>query len=65
MAKVMVILNKEDFMSPVELLSHWSLGGVDWLVIGVAIALAYIVLGIAGFGPATSAVPKPAMPNTI
>ncbi|MGH8404995.1 MAG: sulfite exporter TauE/SafE family protein, partial [Pseudomonas sp.] len=27
-------------MSPVELLSHWSFGGVDWLVIGVAIALA-------------------------
>lgn len=44
-------------MSPVELLSHWSFGGVDWLVIGVAIALAYIVFGIAGFGTALVAGP--------
>lgn len=57
MAKVMAISNKEYVMSPVELLSHWSFGGVDWLVIGVAIALAYIVFGIAGFGTALVAGP--------
>ena len=57
MAKVMAISNKEYLMSPVELLSHWSFGGVDWLVIGVAIALAYIVFGIAGFGTALVAGP--------
>jgi len=57
MAKVMTISNKEYRMSPVELLSHWSFSGVDWLVIGLGIALAYIVFGIAGFGTALVAGP--------
>jgi uncharacterized membrane protein YfcA len=57
MAKVMAIFIKDYLMSPVELLSHWFFGGVDWLVIGLGIALAYIVFGIAGFGTALVAGP--------
>ena len=44
-------------MDPVELMSQWSFGGVDWLVIGLGIAVAYIVFGIAGFGTALVAGP--------
>ena len=44
-------------MSPVELMSQWSFGGVDWLVIGLGIVVAYIVFGIAGFGTALVAGP--------
>ena len=44
-------------MSPVELMSQWSFGGVDWLVIGVGVTVAYIVFGIAGFGTALVAGP--------
>ena len=39
-------------MNPVELMSQWSFGGVDWLVIGLGIVVAYLVFGIAGFGTA-------------
>ena len=44
-------------MSLVELMGQWSLGALDWLVIGLGIALAYIVFGIAGFGTALVAGP--------
>ena len=44
-------------MSPVELMSQWSFGGTDWLVIGLGVAVAYIVFGIAGFGTALVAGP--------
>eukprot|EP01031_Cornospumella_fuschlensis_P007266 gene7266-9004_t len=57
MAKVMDISFKELPMSPVELMSQWSFGGTDWLVIGLGVAVAYIVFGIAGFGTALVAGP--------
>ncbi len=57
MAKVMTISFKEYDMSPVELMSQWSFSGVDWLVIGLGVVLAYIVFGIAGFGTALVAGP--------
>lgn len=44
-------------MSPVELMSEWSFGGVDWLVIGLGVVVAYVVFGIAGFGTALVAGP--------
>ena len=44
-------------MSPVELMSQWSFSGIDWLVIGLGVTVAYIVFGIAGFGTALVAVP--------
>jgi len=44
-------------MSPLELMSQWSFGGTDWLVIGLGVAVAYIVFGIAGFGTALVAGP--------
>ena len=44
-------------MSPVELMSQWSFGAMDWLVIGVGVVIAYIVFGIAGFGTALVAGP--------
>ncbi|MFO2463743.1 sulfite exporter TauE/SafE family protein [Pseudomonas sp. 15FMM2] len=44
-------------MSLVELMGQWSFGVLDWLVIGLGIALAYIVFGIAGFGTALVAGP--------
>ena len=44
-------------MSVMGLLESWPWGGVDWLVIGLGIALAYIVFGIAGFGTALVAGP--------
>jgi uncharacterized protein len=53
----MAISNKEYVMSLVELMSQWSFSSVDWLVIGLGIALAYIVFGIAGFGTALVAGP--------
>ena len=37
MAKVMATSNKELPMGPVELMSQWSFGGADWLVIGVGV----------------------------
>lgn len=57
MAKVMAISQKAMFMHPLELMSHWPLGDVGWGVIGLGIALAYIVFGIAGFGTALVAGP--------
>ena len=44
-------------MSLVEWMGQWSFGTLDWLVIGLGIALAYIVFGIAGFGTALVAGP--------
>jgi len=44
-------------MNVLELLSQWPWGAVDWLVIGLGVALAYIVFGIAGFGTALVAGP--------
>ena len=44
-------------MSPVELMSQWTFGGIDWLVIGLGVTVAYIVFGIAGFGTALVAGP--------
>ncbi|MDM8193866.1 sulfite exporter TauE/SafE family protein [Pseudomonas koreensis] len=44
-------------MSMMELLGEWSWGAGGWAVIAVAIALAYIVFGIAGFGTALVAGP--------
>ena len=44
-------------MSLVELMSQWSFGAVDWLVIGLGVVLAYVVFGIAGFGTALVAGP--------
>ncbi|MCP2224956.1 putative membrane protein YfcA [Pseudomonas silensiensis] len=44
-------------MSVLELLNPWPFGATDWLVIGLGIALAYIVFGIAGFGTALVAGP--------
>jgi len=44
-------------MSMMELLGAWSWGADGWAVIGLAIALAYIVFGIAGFGTALVAGP--------
>jgi uncharacterized membrane protein YfcA len=44
-------------MSMVELLGQWSWGASGWLAIGLGIALAYIVFGIAGFGTALVAGP--------
>ena len=46
-------------MSVLELLNPWPFGATDWLVIGLGIALAYIVFGIAGFGTALVAGPIP------
>ena len=44
-------------MSVAGLLSEWSWGLQGWAVIGLSIALAYIVFGIAGFGTALVAGP--------
>ncbi|MFJ2387599.1 sulfite exporter TauE/SafE family protein [Pseudomonas koreensis] len=44
-------------MSVPGLLSEWSWGAGGWAVIGLGIALAYIVFGIAGFGTALVAGP--------
>ena len=44
-------------MIVLELFNQWPFGAVDWLVIGLGIALAYIVFGIAGFGTALVAGP--------
>ena len=44
-------------MNLFELLSQWHFVTTDWLVIGMGIALAYIVFGIAGFGTALVAGP--------
>ncbi|MFW0757946.1 sulfite exporter TauE/SafE family protein [Pseudomonas sp. H11T01] len=44
-------------MSVVALLNQWPFGVVDWLVIELGVALAYIVFGIAGFGTALVAGP--------
>jgi len=44
-------------MDIMELLGAWSWGAVGWVAIGLAIALAYIVFGIAGFGTALVAGP--------
>ena len=44
-------------MSVAGLLSEWSWGAGGWAVIGLGIALAYIVFGIAGFGTALVAGP--------
>lgn len=44
-------------MNAVELLGHWSFSAGDWLMIVLAIALAYIVFGVAGFGTALVAGP--------
>jgi len=41
----------------IDLLSHWPFGSLDWLVVGAAIALAYVVFGVAGFGTALVAGP--------
>jgi uncharacterized membrane protein YfcA len=57
MAKVNAISCKESPMGPVELMSQWSFSGLEWLVIGVGVAVAYIVFGIAGFGTALVAGP--------
>jgi len=44
-------------MSVAGLLNEWSWGFGGWAVIGVGVALAYIVFGIAGFGTALVAGP--------
>lgn len=44
-------------MNLFELLQQWPFDLTDWLVIGLGIALAYIVFGIAGFGTALVAGP--------
>ncbi|WP_231423231.1 sulfite exporter TauE/SafE family protein [Pseudomonas sp. Leaf59] len=44
-------------MTAIELLNHWSFNGMDWLVIGLGVVLAYVVFGIAGFGTALIAGP--------
>ncbi|MFG6205492.1 sulfite exporter TauE/SafE family protein [Pseudomonas retamae] len=44
-------------MDVMELLGAWSWGAGSWAAIGLAIALAYIVFGIAGFGTALVAGP--------
>lgn len=44
-------------MSVMELLGAWTWGAGGWAAIGLAIALAYIVFGIAGFGTALVAGP--------
>ncbi|MBV4485275.1 sulfite exporter TauE/SafE family protein [Pseudomonas sp. SWRI153] len=44
-------------MNVMELLGAWSWGVGGWAAIGLAIALAYIVFGIAGFGTALVAGP--------
>lgn len=44
-------------MDVMELLGAWSWGAGGWAVIGLGIALAYIVFGIAGFGTALVAGP--------
>jgi len=44
-------------MSVMELLGAWSWGAGGWAAIGLGIALAYIVFGIAGFGTALVAGP--------
>jgi uncharacterized membrane protein YfcA len=44
-------------MSVVALLNQWPFSAVDWLVIELGVALAYIVFGIAGFGTALVAGP--------
>ena len=44
-------------MSVAGLLSEWTWGTGGWAVIGLGIALAYIVFGIAGFGTALVAGP--------
>lgn len=40
-----------------ELMNQWPFGVVDWVVIGMAIVLAYVVFGVAGFGTALVAGP--------
>ncbi|VVN85877.1 sulfite exporter TauE/SafE family protein [Pseudomonas fluorescens] len=44
-------------MSVVALLNQWPFGAVDWLLIELGVALAYIVFGVAGFGTALVAGP--------
>ena len=44
-------------MNAFEMLHQWPFGTTDWLIIGLGIALAYIVFGIAGFGTALVAGP--------
>ncbi|KRP61876.1 sulfite exporter TauE/SafE family protein [Pseudomonas trivialis] len=44
-------------MTAIELLNHWSFAGMDWLIIGLGVVLAYVVFGIAGFGTALIAAP--------
>ncbi len=44
-------------MNLIELLQQWPFGATDWLIIALAISLAYIVFGIAGFGTALVAGP--------
>ncbi|WP_130928487.1 sulfite exporter TauE/SafE family protein [Pseudomonas sp. Sample_20] len=44
-------------MDVMELFGTWSWGAGGWAVIGLAIALAYVVFGIAGFGTALVAGP--------
>ena len=44
-------------MTAIELLNQCSFNGMDWLVIGLGVVLAYVVFGIAGFGTALIAGP--------
>ncbi|WP_338488201.1 sulfite exporter TauE/SafE family protein [Pseudomonas trivialis] len=44
-------------MTAIELLNHWPFSGMDWLVIGLGVVLAYVVFGVAGFGTALIAGP--------
>jgi len=44
-------------MNLIELLQQWPFSATDWLIIALAISLAYIVFGIAGFGTALVAGP--------
>ncbi|VVN70176.1 sulfite exporter TauE/SafE family protein [Pseudomonas fluorescens] len=44
-------------MSVIALLNQWPFSPVDWLLIELGVALAYIVFGVAGFGTALVAGP--------
>lgn len=44
-------------MSVIALLNQWPFGAMDWLLIELGVALAYIVFGVAGFGTALVAGP--------
>src|SRR4051812_16281680 len=57
LAKVAASSSRKCRMNLLSWLGQWAFAPTEWLVIGLAITLAYIVFGIAGFGTALVAAP--------